>query len=398
MHVVDKATHDGSYLRVLGWCFKSNSRVVSTHAIIGENRFAIEGYGRKSEDLIQHFGEAGRDARFDFEIPTRSQTCVIEITFDDSSTSRIAIDLTAEAPALTALEHRIHNKTYSGKFLLLDPSPIESVHFLPKSDDPNKRSAPLPFTESSEQGKRTLTIETLVAEDWDSTELGLLVQTATGSHLLSSIGNLARSLDRSHQICAEFFESLCQAQSPLKVVEIGSRARSGITRKHQFGERNDYIGFDILDGPNVDVVGDIHSLSSYFPLKSLDAIAGFSVFEHVAMPWKAAIEINKVLKLGGRCLFHTHQTWPVHESPYDFWRFSTDSWRAIFNKASGFKIIEAACGEAATIHPLIQSSGSKQFEAALGYLSSSVLVEKISDTNLNWDVDIREIHQEEYPA
>ena len=60
-----------------------------------------------------------------------------------------------------------------------------------------------------------------------------------------------------------------------------------------------YTGIDIVAGENVDVVGDAHQLSEYFDEDCFDAVFSISTFEHLAMPWKAAIEINRVMKTGG---------------------------------------------------------------------------------------------------
>ena len=54
-----------------------------------------------------------------------------------------------------------------------------------------------------------------------------------------------------------------------------------------------YVGFDIHPGAGVDVVGDAHKLSTYFPLNSFDAVFAFSVFEHLVFPWKVALQ-NKI--------------------------------------------------------------------------------------------------------
>jgi hypothetical protein len=42
------------------------------------------------------------------------------------------------------------------------------------------------------------------------------------------------------------------------------------------------------------------------------------------MPWKAVIEIIKVMSPGGLIFTQPHQTWPIHETPWDYWRFSRD--------------------------------------------------------------------------
>ena len=136
---------------------------------------------------------------------------------------------------------------------------------------------------------------------------------------------------------------------PRRLLEIGSRARSGIVRKGLLPDGWCYSGFDVLDGPNVDVVGDAHQLSRSYPRDYFDGVMAFSVLEHLLMPWKVMIEINRVMKLGAIGIFTTHQCWPLHDRPWDFWRFSDDSWKALLNAPLGFEILETRMDEPAYV-------------------------------------------------
>lgn len=132
------------------------------------------------------------------------------------------------------------------------------------------------------------------------------------------------------------------------LLEIGGRARSAPSSYRPLAPPGwRYVSFDIVDGPDVDVVGDAHELSSYFDAGSIDAIVSASVFEHLAMPWKAVLEMNRVLAPGGTVLTTTHQAWPLHEQPWDFWRYSDASWHALFNESTGFRLDQAAMGQPA---------------------------------------------------
>lgn len=182
------------------------------------------------------------------------------------------------------------------------------------------------------------------------------------------------------------------------VLELGSRARSAITRRHRIPERLEYVGLDILAGPNVDVVGDAHELSSIFPDKRFVAVFSTSVFEHLAMPWKVVLELNKILVEGGIVYTSTHQTWPPHEEPWDFWRFSQHSWHTLFNGATGFEVIEAIVGEPARVHPCRTSEVTRDMPQSPAWLGSASLVRKISGTTLAWPVAVNAITPTSYPA
>jgi hypothetical protein len=203
--------------------------------------------------------------------------------------------------------------------------------------------------------------------------------------------------DPYFQSWENFIASLSQFESGA-VLEVGSRARSAITRSHRIPKQLSYVGMDILAGPNVDVVGDAHELSSLFAGRKFVAIFSTSVFEHLLMPWKVALEMNKILEPGGIVYTSTHQTWPVHEEPWDFWRFSKTTWHALFNPATGFAVTEAVVGEPARIHACRTSTVTRDMPASPAYLGSACLAKKVSETTLSWPVPLSTAVASMYPA
>jgi len=128
----------------------------------------------------------------------------------------------------------------------------------------------------------------------------------------------------------------------LRILEIGSREVTGKSGARKNFSNASYIGFDLYPGNNVDVVGDAHKLSSYFAgEEKFDIIYSSSCFEHFAMPWVVAIEISKLLKVGGIVFVETHFSFASHERPWHFFQFSDMALRALFSKALGFECIEA---------------------------------------------------------
>ena len=103
----------------------------------------------------------------------------------------------------------------------------------------------------------------------------------------------------------------------------------------------DYIGTDFQDGLDVDVVVDAHKLSSAFGENRFDIVISCSTYEHFQYPWIVTIEICRVLKPGGVVFVQTHQTFPLHAHPHDYWRFSVDGLRALFSRQVGFQVITA---------------------------------------------------------
>ena len=127
----------------------------------------------------------------------------------------------------------------------------------------------------------------------------------------------------------------------MKILEIGSRWVTGDYFKPYFSEA-EYIGFDYYPGKNVNVVGDAHKLSTYFNKdEKIDLIFTSAVFEHFSMPWLVAIEIAKLLKVGGMLYVETHFSYSAHERPWHFFQYSDMALRVLFSPALGFECIEA---------------------------------------------------------
>jgi SAM-dependent methyltransferase len=197
---------------------------------------------------------------------------------------------------------------------------------------------------------------------------------------------------------ATFVEEMNRRGSA-RVLEIGSRAVSDTTRRDQLGPPIEYVGLDILPGPNVDLVGDAHELSSLLAPESFDGVFSYSVFEHLLMPWKVVLEINRVLKPGGLVFVGTHPTWPPHELPWDFWRFQPNGFWALFNPATGFEILSCSTFEPARLIPAGTGShlgGTVKQECHLGIV---LIARKTADHDprLSWPVSVTSITDSSYP-
>ncbi len=130
------------------------------------------------------------------------------------------------------------------------------------------------------------------------------------------------------------------------VMEMGARVVGSMPQdwRSRYEPECRYLGNDIHPGPGIDVVGDVHSLTASLAPGSLDGIFSVAVLEHLVAPWLAAAEINRALKMGGETVHVTHQSWPVHETPNDFFRMSDQALRSLFGAATGFDVVE--CGMA----------------------------------------------------
>jgi SAM-dependent methyltransferase len=82
---------------------------------------------------------------------------------------------------------------------------------------------------------------------------------------------------------------------------------------------------------HTDVVADVHHLP--FADDSFAGVMTMNAFEHYQEPSRAAAEILRVLKPGGKVLVHTAFLQPLHEAPYHFYnatRYGLERWFAGF--------------------------------------------------------------------
>jgi len=180
------------------------------------------------------------------------------------------------------------------------------------------------------------------------------------------------------------------------LLDIGGRARSGVQLSEHFPEC-DVTTFDIVPDPGVHVVGDAHELSRHFPPATFDFAQSISVFEHLVMPWQAAVELSRVLKPGGVAHIFTHQTTGMHDMPWDFFRFSDASFTGLFNRYTGFEILRTQMSNSMHIVPRAWSEHYRDNEAAVGFDCSAAIVRKIGDATVSWDVPVSDILTTAYP-
>jgi SAM-dependent methyltransferase len=102
--------------------------------------------------------------------------------------------------------------------------------------------------------------------------------------------------------------------------------------------RSNYVMADVDTGADVDAVADLHALPQDWAGR-FDALVAVAVFEHLERPWIAAKEVARVLKPGGFAYVSTHQTFPLHGYPSDFFRFSKEALALIF-KDAGLHVAE----------------------------------------------------------
>jgi SAM-dependent methyltransferase len=246
--------------------------------------------------------------------------------------------------------------------------------------------------------RRNFTARVPIPESQPDGNIKLGFELKSGARLLiESPYKQAWEADTSYHALFQRYRTMLNELPSGKMVEIGSRARSGYTFREIIPPGVDYVGLDIRAGPNVDLIGDAHKLSTYFAPESVDAMLSIAVFDHLLMPWKVALEMNRVMKPGGFAFISTHQIYPLHEEPWDFWRFSSKAWHGIFNRSTGFEIIDTTYGERAYMVPGHINDRTFRLDRIDAFMASQVLVRKIGPTTEQWNVEMDGLVEDVYP-
>jgi len=186
-------------------------------------------------------------------------------------------------------------------------------------------------------------------------------------------------------VSAEKFKELIKGIEGPTVLEIGTRRvipTSPTIHKDWVPHAAEYIGTDFASGLDVDVVADVSDLSAAFGEQRFDAIISCSTLEHIQYPWVAAVEICRTLKVGGFLFVQTHQTFPIHAYPYDYWRFTKEGLQTLFGAQVGFECVESCHNFRAHI----LSTRVPAVVAMPSFLNSTILAKKVAHppANFQW--------------
>lgn len=127
----------------------------------------------------------------------------------------------------------------------------------------------------------------------------------------------------------KFYDNYCKDNiSQKRIIDIGSWDGGNGSLRHIFRDAQ-YIGFDMQNGPNVDVVGDAHNIP--FDNDTFDIAVSSSCFEHDPMFWVSFLEICRIIKTSGLIYICAPSSGPYHpeKCPGDSWRFYPDSWKSL---------------------------------------------------------------------
>ena len=97
-------------------------------------------------------------------------------------------------------------------------------------------------------------------------------------------------------------------------------------------------------------------------------------------------------------IINTHQSWPVHDPPWDYHRFSEYTWPQLFNPRTGFEVVEAVMGEPCYVVPATLAPHYQGLDLQKGYLASRCIARKTGKPKITLDLDIEAMRTTQYPA
>ena len=142
-----------------------------------------------------------------------------------------------------------------------------------------------------------------------------------------------------------------EGRAPVRLLDVGC----GVKPYYPFfaGIVSEYVGVDVVENPAADLLGSVESL----PVEdaSFDVVLCTQVLEHCEDPALAVRELRRVTAPGGRVLASTHGVQVYHPSPVDYWRWTHEGLRRLFEKNGSWTSlqVEASAGTASALAMLL---------------------------------------------
>jgi len=134
------------------------------------------------------------------------------------------------------------------------------------------------------------------------------------------------------------FVSIAATTLPIRgpIYEFGALqvpGQEGFADLRPFFPQHEYVGSDMREGPGVDMLLDLHDID--LPSDSVGTILCFDTLEHVEYPHRALEQIHRVLKPDGIAVISSVMDFPIHDYPYDYWRFTPEAFKSILKPFNG---------------------------------------------------------------
>jgi ubiquinone/menaquinone biosynthesis C-methylase UbiE len=112
-----------------------------------------------------------------------------------------------------------------------------------------------------------------------------------------------------------------QISTGAKVLNIGAGGDFGkALMRHADQQQFQVVSLDIDERRHPDIVGDL--CSHDFKGQQFDAVIMAETLEHIHSPHLALENVHRILKEGGRLILTTPFIFPIHDRPYDYYRYT----------------------------------------------------------------------------
>lgn len=128
------------------------------------------------------------------------------------------------------------------------------------------------------------------------------------------------------------FVKICAETLPISdpIYEFGSLqvpGQEGFADLRPLFPDKEYIGADMREGTGVDIILNLHRVSLH--AESAGTVLILDTLEHVEFPRKAIEEIYRILKPNGILIMSSVMNFPIHDHPYDYWRFTPEGFKSL---------------------------------------------------------------------
>jgi SAM-dependent methyltransferase len=128
------------------------------------------------------------------------------------------------------------------------------------------------------------------------------------------------------------FVRICARNLPISepLYEFGAlqvSGQEGFADLRPFFPGKKYVGADLRNGPGVDVILDLHHID--LPSGSVGTVLILDTLEHVEFPRKAIENVHRILNENGILVISSVMNFPIHDYPYDYWRFTPEGFRSL---------------------------------------------------------------------
>jgi len=128
------------------------------------------------------------------------------------------------------------------------------------------------------------------------------------------------------------FVSIAAVTLPIRgpIYEFGALqtpGQEGVADLRPYFPQQEYVGADMCEGPGVDKLLDLHDID--LPSESVGTILCCDTLEHVEYPHRALEQLHRILKPDGIAVISSVMDFPIHNFPYDYWRFTPEAFTSI---------------------------------------------------------------------